>query len=75
MREKDTEHENRRRERKGQPPREPLYESEDADQVTKLIQVVEYNALASQVELPWDAVIDNNGPASDAEILETFSSL
>jgi len=43
IQEKDTEHENRRRERKGQPPREPLYDSEDAEQVTKLIEVLEYN--------------------------------
>lgn len=43
IQEKDTEHENRRRERKGQPPREPLYDRTDADQVTRLIQPLNYN--------------------------------
>lgn len=43
IQEKDTEHENRRRERKGQPPREPLYDRTDADQVTGLIQPLNYN--------------------------------
>jgi metallo-beta-lactamase family protein len=43
IQEKDTEHENRRRERKGQPPREPLYDRADADQVTGLIQPLRYN--------------------------------
>ena len=43
IQEKDTEHENRRRERKGQPPREPLYDRTDADQVTGLIQSLNYN--------------------------------
>lgn len=43
IQEKDTEHENRRRERKGQPPREPLYDRADADQVSELIQPLRYN--------------------------------
>ena len=43
IQEKDTEHENRRRERKGQPPREPLYDRTDADQVSGLIQSLKYN--------------------------------
>jgi shikimate kinase len=38
-------------------------------------QVVEYNAVAEKVELPWDAVIDNNGPATDAEILAAIAGL
>lgn len=43
IQEKDTEHENRRRERKGESPREPLYDRTDADQVTGLIQPLNYN--------------------------------
>lgn len=43
IQEKDTEHENRRRERKGESPREPLYDRTDADRVTGLIQPLNYN--------------------------------
>ena len=43
IQEKDTEHENRRRQRKGQPPREPLYDREDAEQLTRQIEVLNYN--------------------------------
>ena len=43
IQEKDTEHENRRRLRKGQPPREPLYDMDDAERVFTLIQDLEYN--------------------------------
>jgi shikimate kinase len=32
-------------------------------------KVREYNRIAAGVEYPWDAVIDNNGPATDEEIL------
>lgn len=43
IQEKDTEHENKRRVRKGEPPREPLYTIRHADEVTALIQAVTYN--------------------------------
>lgn len=43
IQEKDTEHENRRRERRGQPPREPLYDRADADQVAGLLQPLRYD--------------------------------
>jgi shikimate kinase len=32
-------------------------------------RVTEINALAAQVELPWDLVLDNGGPAPEAELL------
>lgn len=38
-------------------------------------QVIEYNKLASQVVLDWDAVIDNNVPAKDEDILQVFKDL
>jgi len=44
IQEKDTEHENRRRLRKGQEPRQPLYTSEDVAKTVGRIQLVEYNA-------------------------------
>jgi metallo-beta-lactamase family protein len=43
IQEKDTEHENRRRLRKGQSEREPLYGMEDAEKTCDLIKVLEYN--------------------------------
>ncbi len=43
IQEKDTEHENRRRQRGGKPPRDPLYDREDAEQVTRLIEQLSYN--------------------------------
>ena len=44
IQEKDTEHENRRRERKGQEPREPLYTQEDVPAVLDAVQRVEYDS-------------------------------
>lgn len=38
-------------------------------------KVIEYNQIAAKVELPWFAEINNNGPATEAEILELFSRL
>jgi shikimate kinase len=32
-------------------------------------KVREYNRIAASVDHPWEAVIDNNGPASDEQIL------
>lgn len=43
IQEKDTEHENRRRLRKGQEPRAPLYTMKDVDKTTEMIQIIEYN--------------------------------
>lgn len=43
IQEKDTEHENRRRLRKGQEPRQPLYTSADVEKTVSLIQVIDYN--------------------------------
>jgi metallo-beta-lactamase family protein len=43
IQEKDTEHENRRRLRKGMAPREPLYSQADAETVSQLIETVGYN--------------------------------
>ncbi|MEJ2602797.1 MAG: MBL fold metallo-hydrolase [Gammaproteobacteria bacterium] len=42
--EKDTAWENRKRERKGLAPREPLYTREDADEVTKRFTTVDYDS-------------------------------
>lgn len=38
-------------------------------------KVIEYNKIASQVGLDWNLEIDNNGPASDSEILMAIKSL
>jgi shikimate kinase len=38
-------------------------------------RVQEYNRLAASVKHHWDAVIDNNGPATDEEILKAITSL
>ena len=38
-------------------------------------KVVEYNKIASRVKLNWDIEIDNNGPASNSEILLAIKSL
>lgn len=38
-------------------------------------QVERYNVLAAEVELDWDAEIDNNALASTEEILAVFASL
>ena len=38
-------------------------------------KVTEYNKIASQVSLDWDIEIDNNGPASDSEILLAIKGL
>ena len=43
IQEKDTEHENRRRQRKGEEPREPLYTQEDVPEVLSRIIPVEYD--------------------------------
>ncbi len=42
IQEKDTEHENKRRLRKGEEPRDPLYTREDADKASKLIEPIDY---------------------------------
>jgi shikimate kinase len=38
-------------------------------------KVREYNHIAASVDHPWDAIIDNNGPATDEEILTAITSL
>lgn len=38
-------------------------------------KVREYNRIAASVQHPWDAIIDNNRPITDEEILSTMSSL
>ncbi len=38
-------------------------------------QVIQYNELASQVVLDWDAEIDNNEPATAEDILQTIKNL
>ncbi|RZW25563.1 MAG: MBL fold metallo-hydrolase [Desulfobulbaceae bacterium] len=43
IQEKDTEHENRRRLRKGLEPRQPLYTEDDVEKTVSLIQVINYN--------------------------------
>ncbi|NNK92741.1 MAG: MBL fold metallo-hydrolase, partial [Desulfobacterales bacterium] len=50
IQEKDTEHENRRRLRKGQTPREPLYTGKDVEETAKLIQVLEYDTTMKVVD-------------------------
>ena len=50
IQEKDTEHENRRRLRKGQPERAALYDMKDAEDTAGLIQVLEYNAAMKAAE-------------------------
>ena len=44
IQEKDTEHENRRRLRKGEAPREPLYTQSNVDEAVNLIHPLEYNS-------------------------------
>jgi len=36
-------------------------------------KVQEYNRISASVNHPWDAVIDNNGPATDEEILRVIA--
>jgi shikimate kinase len=36
-------------------------------------RVREYNLIAASVKHPWDAVIDNNGPAADEDILKAIT--
>ena len=38
-------------------------------------KVIEYNKIASQVSFDWNLEIDNNGPASESEILMAIKSL
>jgi len=38
-------------------------------------KIREYNRIAASVNHPWDAIIDNNGPATDEDILQAFTSL
>lgn len=38
-------------------------------------KVEEYNEIASKVELNWSLEIDNNGPASDTEIIKQINNL
>ena len=38
-------------------------------------RVREYNRIAASIEHPWDAILDNNGPATDEEILKAIASL
>jgi shikimate kinase len=38
-------------------------------------KVVEYNQIAARVELPWSAVIENDGPAAVDEVLRTVRRL
>lgn len=38
-------------------------------------KVQEYNAIAASVNHPWDAVIDNNAPATDEQILQAVKLL
>lgn len=38
-------------------------------------RVWEYNRIAASVKHPWDAVIDNNAPSTDEEILEAIASV
>ena len=38
-------------------------------------KVREYNRIATSVDHPWDAIIDNNGPATDEKILNTIAPL
>jgi shikimate kinase len=38
-------------------------------------KVWEYNRIAASVDHPWDTVTDNNGPATDEELLKAIASL
>jgi hypothetical protein len=38
-------------------------------------KVREYNRIAARVQHSWDKIIDNNGPATDEEILKVFETL
>jgi hypothetical protein len=38
-------------------------------------KVHEYNTIASQVSFNWSLIIDNNGPATDSEIIEMIKSI
>ncbi len=71
IQEKDTEHENRRRLRKGQEPRQPLYTAEDVAKTVSRIQVVEYDA--SMQAAPGIAFrLRNAGHVIGSSIVEVF---
>lgn len=38
-------------------------------------QVIEYNKIAARVAFPWDLEINNNDPATDADILTAIGSI
>lgn len=38
-------------------------------------KVREYNKIAASINRKWDAIVDNNGPATDEEILQVIKSL
>lgn len=38
-------------------------------------KVEEYNKIAASINHPWDAVIDNNTPATDEDILRVINSI
>jgi shikimate kinase len=38
-------------------------------------KVREYNRIAASVDHPWDGILDNNGPATDEDILQAITSL
>ncbi|MBE0585519.1 MAG: MBL fold metallo-hydrolase, partial [Desulfofustis sp.] len=71
IQEKDTEHENKRRVRRGDAPREPLYTIAHAEQVGNLIQVLPYNT-ALQVNEDVTCRLRDAGHVIGSAIVELF---
>ncbi|PIE65139.1 MAG: MBL fold hydrolase [Desulfobacterales bacterium] len=72
IQEKDTEHENRRRQRKGHPLREPLYDQGDVEKVTNLLQPLAYNT-AMQVNDEITFRFRDAGHVIGSSIVELFA--
>lgn len=71
IQEKDTEQENKRRLRKGEPPREPLYTMQHAEQVGNLVHVLPYNtALQANEEITFR--LRDAGHVIGSAIVELF---
>ncbi len=71
IQEKDTEHENKRRVRKGLPPRDPLYTLEDAEKVGPLLYPLPYKSPFSPGK-NLEFVLQDAGHVIGSSIVELF---
>ena len=71
IQEKDTEHENKRRFRKGLPPRDPLYTQEDAEKVLPLLYPLPYKTPFSPGK-NLEFVLQDAGHVIGSSIIELF---